>query len=104
MTTKTVRSSTPFHVYDDYKQPWETAKEGCWIIVKKDGCTSMKRIENPACGEVEYALAYCYDIMAQRILDFRENNDSFSVSDLILDTIKGLRQIMNKKSLTAETE
>jgi hypothetical protein len=101
MRTKTIHSSTPF---EEYKQPWETAKEGCWIITKKDGCTSTKRIDNPAYAETEAALAACYDIMVIRILNFRENNISFSAHELIIDTIKGLRQIIMKKSLTAESE
>lgn len=97
MKTKTIHSSIPF---DAYKEPWETAKQGYWIIRKAEGCTSMKRIDNPAYEEVEAALAESYDIMVNKIMEMRESGLPFSASDLVLDTIKGLRQIIMKKSLT----
>ena len=87
--------------FEPYRDPWETAKEGYWVVYKKDGCTSMKRIEDPAFEQVEAALAECYDIMVTRMMKFRETEESFSASDFVLDTIKGLRQVIMKKSLTS---
>lgn len=89
---------------DDYKNPWETSKEGFWIVHKHEGCTSISKINDPATMEIEAALAQCYDIVVERIMKFRNENEVFSASDLTLDTIKGLRQIINNKSLTPENE
>jgi hypothetical protein len=91
----------------DYRNPWETAKEGCWIVVKKEGCTSMKKIENADYEELEYAAARCYDIVVERIMKFNDDkNGFFSASDLALDTIKGLKElaIEQKKSYTNNTQ
>lgn len=79
----------------DYKNPWENREEGTWIITKKESSTLTTRIQDPSYGEVEAALARCYDIVVERIMKFRSDNQAFSASDLALDTIKGLREIIN---------
>ena len=83
----------------NYKEPWEEAKEGCWIITKKNGCTSYKKIESADYEQLEYALAKCYDILVERIMKFSANkNGFFSASELALDTIKGVRELAIKQS------
>ena len=80
--------------YHNYRQPWEETKEGCWIVIKKDGVTSMRKIEGADYPQLEFALARCYDIVVKRIIDFMDNkNHYFSPSDLALDTINGLRKL-----------
>jgi hypothetical protein len=97
----------PNNNYDyTYREPWETAKEGCWIVVKKEGCTSMTKIENADYSELEYAAARCYDIIVERIMKFHnDKNGYFSASDLALDMVKGLKElaIEQKKSYTNNT-
>jgi hypothetical protein len=97
----------PNNNYDyTYREPWETAKEGCWIVVKKEGCTSMSKIENADYPELEYAAARCYDIIVERIMKFHnDKNGCFSASDLALDMVKGLKElaIEQKKSYTNNT-
>ena len=98
----------PNNDYDyTYREPWKTAKEGCWIIIKKEGFTSMSKIENADYPELEYAIARCYDIVVERIMKFYRDKDGyFSASDLALDTIAGLRKlaIEQKKSYTNNTQ
>lgn len=79
----------------DYKNPWENREEGTWIITRKEGSISTVRIQDPSYGEVEAALARCYDVVVERIMKFRSDNQAFSASDLALDTIKGLREIID---------
>lgn len=89
-----------------HKEPWEEAKEGCWIVTKKNGCTSYKKIENADYEELEYAAARCYDIVVERIMKFNsDKNGFFSASDLALDMVKGLKElaIQQKKSYTNNT-
>jgi len=97
----------PNNNYDyTYREPWETAKEGCWIVVKKEGCTSMSKIENADYPELEYAAARCYDVIVERIMKFhKDKNGCFSASDLALDMVKGLKElaIEQKKSYTNNT-
>jgi hypothetical protein len=92
--------------FEPYKEPWEEAKEGCWIVTKKNGCTSYKKIENADYEELEYAAARCYDIVVERIMKFNDDkNGFFSASDLALDIVKGLKElaIEQKKSYTNNT-
>jgi len=85
--------------FEPYKEPWERAEEGCWIIVKKEGCTSTKKIENADYPQLEYALARCYDILVERIMKFStDKNGYFSASELALDTIKGVRELAVKQN------
>ena len=97
----------PKNDYDyTYREPWQIAKEGCWIVVKKEGCTSMTKIENADYPELEYAAARCYDIIVERIMKFHnDKNGCFSASDLALDMVKGLKElaIEQKKSYTNNT-
>lgn len=102
-------SSLPSYKDDnfDYRNPWETAKEGCWIIIKKEGSTSMSKIDHAEYLELEYALAKCYDIVVARIAKFFNDKDGyFSPSELALDTIKGLRElaIEQKNSYNKNTQ
>lgn len=92
---KTDKSGRLYGEIYDYKNPWETQEEGTWIITKKEGSTSTVRIDDPSYGEVEAALARCYDVVVTRIMKFRSDGHSFSASDLALDTIKGLREIID---------
>jgi len=83
----------------DYRNPWETATEGAWIVVKKDGCTSMTKIESADYPQLELALAKCYDIIVERIIKFfNDKNGFFSASELALDTIKGVRELAMKQN------
>jgi hypothetical protein len=89
--------------YHMYKQPWEDAKEGCWIIVKRDGCTSMKKIENAAYPELEYALVKYYDIVVERYMEFINNRDTsigFSAAELALDSAKRLRELVIEQQMS----
>ena len=90
-----------------YREPWEEAKEGCWIVIKKNGCTSYKKIENADYEELEYAAARCYDIVVERIMKFNDDKSGFfSASDLALDIVKGLKElaIQQKKSYINNTQ
>ena len=87
---------TSFKMLNQYKEPWQE-KEGCWMVTRKNETTSYTKIEEPAHAEVEYALIDSYDIIVKRIMDFRANTKSWSASDLALDTIKGLRILINSR-------
>lgn len=92
--------------WDMYREPWERVKEGCWIVIKKDGVTSYQKIDNADYPELEYAIAKCYDILVERIMKFFEDKKGyFSASDLALDTLKQIRQlaIQQKNSYTNNT-
>lgn len=80
--------------YDNYREPWEKSKEGCWIVIKKDGVTSMSKIENADYPQLEFAIAKCYDILVRGILEFMDRkNDYFSPAELALHTSKALRKL-----------
>lgn len=94
-------SKKNFSGYDpmDYRNPWETAKEGTWIITKKDGCTSTTRIENPAVGEVESALAILYTGVMKAMNDSLEKNKYFiSPHDYVMAGIEYLRKEINNNA------
>lgn len=83
----------------NHKEPWEEAKEGCWIITKKNGCTSYTKIESADYPQLEFAIARCYDVVVERILKFmNDKNGYFSASELALDTIKGVRELAIKQN------
>jgi hypothetical protein len=89
--------------YHMYKQPWEEATEGCWIIVKKDGCTSMKKIENAAYPELEYALVKYYDIVVERYIQFindRNRSIGFSAAEIALDSAKKIRELVIQQEIS----
>jgi hypothetical protein len=86
--------------YHNYKEPWEEAKEGCWIVIKKDGCTSMAKIESAAYPELEYALYKYYDIVVRRFMEFINTNSKFSASDLAVDSAKKLRELAIEERLS----
>jgi len=80
--------------YYNFKEPWEEAKEGCWIVVKKNGCTSMSKIDSAAYPEIEYALVKYYDIIVNRFMEFINTQKSFSAAELALDSAKKLRELV----------
>jgi len=77
--------------YIDYNNPWERAKEGCWIIRKKDGTTSTRRLTEEEMVEgleqVHYAMAVSCDIMMNKMLDLQNSGRSLSISDIVIETI-----------------
>jgi len=85
----------------DYRNPWETAEEGAWIVIKKGACTSTTRIEKPALAEVEFALAVLYDGVMKAMHDSLEKNKHFiSPHDYIMAGIEHLRKEINNGNST----
>ena len=80
--------------YVDYNNPWERAKEGCWIIRKNDGTTSTRRLTEEEMVEgleqVHYAMAVSCDIMMRKMLDLQNSGRSLSISDIVLETINAI--------------
>jgi len=79
---------------EDYRNPWETAEKGFWVVHKKDGCTSMRKI-NAKEGTEElasfyYAMAVSYDVMINEILNLDSSGKAYSISDIALKTIDAL--------------
>jgi hypothetical protein len=82
--------------FNNYRNPWDEAKEGCWVIRKKDGCTSTTKIDNPALAEVEVALAILYDgIMKSMHKKLEENNHFISPHDYVMAGIEHIRKEIN---------
>lgn len=80
----------------DYRNPWETAKEGAWLVTKSDGCTRMIKVENPALAEVEVALAVLYDGVIKAVHENLEKNRHFiSPHDYVMAGIEHLRKEIN---------
>jgi len=85
--------------YSRYRNPWDEAKEGCWVVRKKDGCTSTTKIDNPALAEVEVALAILYDgIMKTMNKKMEDNNYFISPHDYVMSGIEYIRKEMNKNA------
>lgn len=81
----------------DYRNPWETAKEGTWLVTKKEGSTSFVRIEKPALAEVESALAILYTGVMKAMNDSVEKNNYFiSPHDYVMAGIEYLRKEISK--------
>ena len=78
----------------DYNNPWERAKEGCWIIRKKDGTTSTRRLTEEEMVEgleqVHYAMAVGCDIMMRKMLDLQNSGRSLSITDIVFETINAV--------------
>jgi hypothetical protein len=86
---------------DNYRNPWEEQKEGFWTIHKRDGCTSMRKI-NPEEGTQEleafhYAMAVCYDVMLNEISNTVNGPKPYSLSDIVLNTINAIGKIVNER-------
>lgn len=80
----------------DYRNPWETAKEGAWIVTKSDGCTRTIKVDNPALAEVEVALAILYDGVIKAVHENLEKNRHFiSPHDYVMAGIEHLRKEIN---------
>ena len=80
----------------DYSNPWDREKEGTWLVTKKEGCTSMTRIENPALAEVESALAILYTGVMKAVQENLEKNKYFiSPHDYVMAGIEHLRKEIN---------
>ena len=85
--------------YEDYRNPWEETKEGCWVVRKKDGCTSMSKIDNPALAEVEVALAILYDGIMNAVQKKMEDSNHFiSPHDYVMAGIEHIRKEINKNA------
>jgi len=81
---------------NDYRNPWEETKEGCWVIYKRDGCTSTRKVDNPALAEVEVALAMLYDgIMKSMYGKIEENKGFISPHDYVMAGIEYIRKEIN---------
>lgn len=80
----------------DYSNPWDREKEGTWLVTKKEGGTSMTRIENPALAEVESALAILYTGVMKAVQDNLEKNKYFiSPHEYVMAGIEHLRKEIN---------
>jgi len=91
MSENKISYRVPNQPYIDYNNPWERAKEGCWIIRKKDGTTSTRRLTEKEMVEgleqVHYAMAVSCDIMMNKMLDLQNSGRSLSISDIVIETI-----------------
>jgi hypothetical protein len=94
MSENKISYRVPNQPYIDYNNPWERAKEGCWIIRKKDGTTSTRRLTEEEMVEgleqVHYAMAYSCDIMMNKMLDLQNSGRSLSISDIVFETINAV--------------
>ena len=80
----------------DYRNPWETAEKGAWLVVKDNGSTKMQKVENPALAEVEVALAILYDGVIKAVHESLEKNRHFiSPHDYVMAGIEHLRKEIN---------
>jgi hypothetical protein len=87
--------------YDNYNNPWEEQEEGCWVIRKFKGCTSMKKVsQEQGIQELEafhYAMAVCYDVMVNEISNTINNGKPYSISDIALNTIESIGKVVNER-------
>ena len=94
MSENKISYSAIYQPYIDYNNPWERAKEGCWIIRKKDGTTSTRRLTEEEMVEgleqVHYAMAVGCDIMMRKMLDLQNSGRSLSISDIVFETINAV--------------
>lgn len=86
-----------------YQNPWETAKEGCWVIKKNDGITSTRRLTEQemmdGMEELHYAMAYGCDIMMNKMLDLQNSGRPLSISEIVLETINEIgKEIKRRKN------
>ena len=90
-------------VEDDYRNPWETAKDGCWVIRKREGSTSTRRLTEEeileGMEELHYAMAYGCDIMMNKMLDLQNSGRPLSISEIVLETINEIgKEIKRRKN------
>ena len=90
-------------VEDDYRNPWETAKDGCWVIRKREGATSTRRLTEEeileGMEELHYAMAYGCDIMMNKMLDLQNSGRPLSISEIVLETINEIgKEIKRRKN------
>lgn len=87
--------------YDNYRNPWDEQEEGCWVIRKSKGCTSMKKVsQEQGTQELEafhYAMAVCYDVMVNEISNTINNGKPYSISDIALNTIESIGKVVNER-------
>ena len=86
---------------DNYRNPWEEQKEGFWTIYKRDGSTSMRKV-NPEEGTQEleafhYAMAISYDVMMNEISNTVNSGKPYSLSDIALNTINAIGKIVKER-------
>lgn len=87
----------------DYRNPWEQAKEGCWVIRKRDGITSTRRLTDEEILEgmeqLHYSMAYGCDIMMNKMLDLQNSGRHLSISEIVLETINEIgKEIKRRKN------
>ena len=90
-------------VEDDYRNPWETAKDGCWVIRKREGSTSTRRLTEEeildGMEELHFAMAYGCDIMMNKMLDLQNSGRPLSISEIVLETINEIgKEIKRRKN------
>jgi hypothetical protein len=103
MSENKISYRVPNQPYIDYKNPWERAKEGCWIIRKKDGTTSTRSLTEEeildGMEELHYAMAYGCDIMMNKMLDLQNSGRPLSISEIVLETINEIgKEIKRRKN------
>ncbi len=80
----------------DYRNPWETAEKGAWLVVKDNGSTKMQKVDNPALAEVEVALAMLYDGIMKAVQQKMEDSKHFiSPHDYVMAGIEHIRKEIN---------
>lgn len=89
----------------NYRNPWEEAKEGCWVIRKREGMTSTRRLTETeildGMEQLHYAMAYGSDIMMNKMLDLQNSGRALSISDIVLETINEIgNEIKRRKNET----
>ena len=87
----------------DYRNPWETDKDGCWVIRKREGATSTRRLTEEeildGMEELHYAMAYGCDIMMNKMLDLQNSGRPLSISEIVLETINEIgKEIKRRKN------
>lgn len=86
-----------------YRNPWEQAKEGCWVVRKKDNITSTRYLKDEemidGMEQIHYAMAVSSDIMMNKMLDLQNSGRSLSISDIVLETINEIgNEIKRRKN------
>lgn len=89
------------YTYEEFRYPWENAESGFWIVYKKNGSTSTRKVNqtqaNEELGAFHYAMAVSYDVMMNTIFELQESGKPFSISDIALNTIKAVGDIVLKE-------
>jgi hypothetical protein len=92
---------TTNNAYFPNRNPWDNQEEGCWVIRKSKGCTSMKKVkEQEGTEELEafhYAMAVCYDIMVNEISNTVNSGKPYSYSDIALNTIEAIGKVISQR-------